>query len=154
MSRGLRALLLPSLPSQQLTNGYSDDRQGLLSGLLAVLTIAQVKLTSPTAHMVSASVRGSLQSGLALVAFPAEAKAFTLVALSSTILIVVGGGCFAIGESLKARAAKAQAGLAFSESEVAMEEKEQSASRSSSEALLFDSSVEEDSPAFRDNEKV
>ena len=104
--------------------------------------------------MVSASVRGSLQSGLALVAFPAEAKAFTLTALSSTILIVVGGGCFAIGESLKARAAKAQAALPFSENEAAMEEKEQSESRSSSEALLFDSSAEDDSEGFRDSEKV
>lgn len=121
---------------------------------MAVLTIAQVKLTSPTAHMVSASVRGSLQSGLALVAFPAEAKAFTLTALLSTILIVAGGGCFAIGESLKARAAKAQSAFALSTNDVAMEEKEQRPSRSSSEALLFDSSVEEDSMEFRDSEKV
>ena len=104
--------------------------------------------------MVSASVRGSLQSGLALVAFPAEAKAFTLTALSSTILIVVGGGCFAIGESLKARAATAQETLVFSEDDVAMKEKEQSESRSSSEALLFDPSIEDDSERFRDSEKV
>ena len=51
--------------------------------------------------MVSAAVRGIIQTGLSLIVFPAEAKAFTRARQIGTILIVVGSTLYAYDEATK-----------------------------------------------------
>lgn len=52
-------------------------------------------------HMVSAAVRGIVQTGLSLIVFPAEAKAFTRPRQIGTVLIVVGSTLYAYDEATK-----------------------------------------------------
>lgn len=53
--------------------------------------------------MVSAALRGIVQSGIALLFFPSEKAAFGLSRVLSTALIIIGSSVYALGEASEKR---------------------------------------------------